>query len=159
MKIRILAVGSLKESYWRDAVSEYRKRISGYAEILIEEVADIPEPKQSSLAIEQSIKEKEGEKLLSKIKPNDFVCLMDLVEEQPDSMEFSKKLEKMLERGGASITFVIGGSLGLGEDIRARANARLALSKMTFTHQLTRVLLLEQIYRAFRILRNEPYSK
>ena len=111
------------------------------------------------MAIEQSIKEKEGEKLLSKIKPNDFVCLMDLVEEQPDSFEFSKKLEKMLERGGASITFVIGGSLGLGENIRARANARLALSKMTFTHQLTRVLLLEQIYRAFRILRNEPYSK
>ena len=102
---------------------------------------------------------KENAKLLSKIKPNDFVVLLDLGKEQPDSVELSSRLEKWMRDGGSSITFVIGGSLGLSAEMRKRGNATLTLSKLTFTHQMTRVILLEQIYRSFKILRNEPYHK
>ena len=97
--------------------------------------------------------------LLSKIKPSDFVVLLDLGKEQPDSVELSSRLEKWMRDGGSSITFVIGGSLGLSNEMRKRGNASLTLSKLTFTHQMTRVILLEQIYRSFKILRNEPYHK
>ena len=107
----------------------------------------------------EEVKNKENAKLLSKIKPNDFVVLLDLGKEQPDSVELSSRLEKWMRDGGSSITFVIGGSLGLSAEMRKRGNATLTLSKLTFTHQMTRVILLEQIYRSFKILRNEPYHK
>ena len=125
----------------------------------IEEVDDLPSSKDDSPAEMEEVKNKENAKLLSKIKPNDFVVLLDLGKEQPDSVELSSRLEKWMRDGGSSITFVIGGSLGLSAEMRKRGNATLTLSKLTFTHQMTRVILLEQIYRSFKILRNEPYHK
>lgn len=159
MKIRILCVGKLKEAYWREAEAEYVKRLSAYTQVMVEELPDASISKNASAKEESQIKEKEGEELLSRLKPGEFVCLLDLNKEEPDSYALAKKIESMLQRGGASLTFVIGGSLGLGENIRKRGNAALSLSKLTFTHQMTRLILLEQIYRSFKILRGEPYSK
>lgn len=159
MKIRIMCIGSLKESYWRDAEKEYVKRITPYSSISIEEFPDLPTPDGASQSIEESIKNKEAEKMLSKIKPSEFVCVLDLNKKEPDSIELSKQLEDMMRRGGSSVTFIIGGSLGVSESIRSRANASISLSRLTFTHQMTRVILLEQIYRGFKILNHEPYHK
>lgn len=159
MKIRLICVGFLKENYFKEAEKEYLKRLSPYADVTIEEVPDLPIPDKASEAIENSIKEKEGEKVLSKIKPNSFVVLLDLNGTQYESPDLAKELDKWFVRGSSSITFVIGGSLGLSEKLVARANAKLCLSKMTFTHQMTRIILLEQIYRAFKINRGEPYHK
>ena len=159
MKIRLLVVGHLKETYWKEAQNEYLKRLTLYANVTIEEVDDLPSSKDDSPAEMEEVKKKENAKLLSKIKPSDFVVLLDLGKEQPDSVELSSRLEKWMRDGGSSITFVIGGSLGLSNEMRKRGNASLTLSKLTFTHQMTRVILLEQIYRSFKILRNEPYHK
>lgn len=159
MKIRIMCIGSLKESYWREAEKEYVKRITPYSSISIEEFPDLPTPDGASQSIEESIKNKEAEKMLSKIKPSEFVCVLDLNKKEPDSIELSKQLKDMMRRGGSSVTFIIGGSLGVSESIRSRANASLSLSRLTFTHQMTRVILLEQIYRGFKILNHEPYHK
>ena len=159
MKIRLLVVGHLKETYWKEAQNEYLKRLTPYAKVEIEEVDDLPSSKDDSPAEMEEVKNKENAKLLSKIKPNDYVVLLDLGKEQPDSVELSSRLEKWMRDGGSSITFVIGGSLGLSAEMRKRGNATLTLSKLTFTHQMTRVILLEQIYRSFKILRNEPYHK
>ena len=159
MKIRLLAVGHLKETYWKEAQNEYLKRLTPYAKVDIEEVDDLPSSKDDSPAEMEEVKNKENAKLLSKIKPSDYVVLLDLGKEQPDSVELSSHLEKWMRGGGSSITFVIGGSLGLSAEMRKRGNATLTLSKLTFTHQMTRVILLEQIYRSFKILRNEPYHK
>ena len=159
MKIRLLVVGHLKETYWKEAQNEYLKRLTPYAKVDIEEVDDLPSSKDDSPAEMEEVKNKENAKLLSKIKPNDYVVLLDLGKEQLDSVELSSRLEKWMRDGGSSITFVIGGSLGLSAEMRKRGNATLTLSKLTFTHQMTRVILLEQIYRSFKILRNEPYHK
>ena len=159
MKIRLLVVGHLKETYWKEAQNEYLKRLTPYAKVDIEEVDDLPSSKDDSPAEMEEVKNKENAKLLSKIIPHDFVVLLDLGKEQPDSVELSSRLEKWMRDGGSSITFVIGGSLGLSAEMRKRGNATLTLSKLTFTHQMTRVILLEQIYRSFKILRNEPYHK
>lgn len=159
MKIRLLVVGHLKETYWKEAQNEYLKRLTPYAKVDIEEVDDLPSSKDDSPAEMEEVKNKENAKLLSKIKPNDYVVLLDLGKEQPDSVELSSRLEKWMRDGGSSIAFVIGGSLGLSAEMRKRGNATLTLSKLTFTHQMTRVILLEQIYRSFKILRNEPYHK
>ena len=159
MKIRLLVVGHLKETYWKEAQNEYLKRLTPYAKVDIEEVDDLPSSKDDSPAEMEEVKNKENAKLLSKIKPSDYVVLLDLGKEQPYSVELSSRLEKWMRDGGSSITFVIGGSLGLSAEMRKRGNATLTLSKLTFTHQMTRVILLEQIYRSFKILRNEPYHK
>ena len=159
MKIRLLVVGHLKETYWKEAQNEYLKRLTPYAKVEIEEVDDLPSGKSDSPAEMEEVKNKENAKVLSKIKPNDYVILLDLGKEQPDSVELSSRLEKWMRDGGSSITFVIGGSLGLSNEMKKRGNASLTLSKLTFTHQMTRVILLEQIYRSFKILHNEPYHK
>ena len=159
MNIRLLCVGHLKERYWKEAEDEYLKRIGGFARISVIEVDDLPAKEKSSSKEEAQIKEKEGERLLAKIKPGEYVCLLDLGKEEPTSPEFAAKMQNMLVRGGASLTFVIGGSLGLGENIKNRCNSALSLSKLTFPHQLARILLLEQIYRNFKILSGEPYHK
>lgn len=159
MKIRLLCVGKLKEQYWKAAEAEYLKRLSPYALVSVEEVDDLPAKENASLAQESEVKEKEGEKLLSHIKPGEYVCLMDLSQKEPTSIEFAGDVMSMLERGGSSLVFVIGGSLGLGENIRRRGNASISLSKLTFTHQMTRIILLEQIYRGFKIRSHEPYHK
>ncbi len=155
MKIRLITVGKLKESFWKEAVQEYIKRLQAYAKIEIEEVED--ERIEKSLSNEQ-IKEKEGERILSKIKPHDFVVLLDLKGAKTyDSVQFSNVLQQWI--GKSYLTFVIGGSLGLGENIRARGDERWSLSPLTFPHGLTRILVLEQIYRAFKIAHHETYHK
>lgn len=159
MKINIYCVGKLKENYWKEAVNEYKKRIDGYAKLEIIEVPDSPTPEKASLAQEEEIKIKEGKKMLERVKPGDFVIALDLNQKEYTSEEFSLHMEKWLVAGGSSISFLIGGSLGLSEECKKRANASVCFGKMTFPHQLARVMLLEQIYRSFKIARHEPYHK
>jgi 23S rRNA (pseudouridine1915-N3)-methyltransferase len=159
MKIRILCVGHLKEAYWKAAETEYLKRLSPYAQVSVEEVDDLPSKENASLAMEEEVKSKEGSKILAKLKPNDFVCTLDLDKEEPDSVGLANKMMTMFTRGGSTICFVIGGSLGLSQELKKRANASLSLSHLTFTHQMTRIILLEQLYRSFKILNHEPYHK
>ncbi len=159
MKINVYCVGKLKENYWREAVAEYKKRIEGFAKVDIIEVSDFPTPEKASLAMEEEIKSKEGKKMLEKIKPGDFVVALDLNQKEYTSEEFSAQMEKWLVAGGSSISFLIGGSLGLSDECKKRANVSVCFGKMTFPHQLARVMLLEQIYRSFKIARHEPYHK
>ena len=159
MKISVVCVGKLKEPYWRDAVNEYRKRIEGYAKVEIIEVNDLPTPEKASQAVIEDIKNKEGRAILSKIKPGDFVISMDLNQKEYTSEEFSASLEKWLVRGGSEVSFLIGGSLGLSDECKKRADVSVSFGKFTYPHQLARVMLLEQLYRAFRIAHHEPYHK
>ncbi len=159
MKISVYCVGKLKESYWKAAVQEYKKRIEGYAKIDIFEAPDFPTPEKASPAQEEEIKNKEGKKMLEKIKPGDYVIALDLNQKEYTSEEFSSQMEKWLVAGGSSVSFLIGGSLGLSEECKKRANASVCFGKMTFPHQLARVMLLEQIYRSFKIAHHEPYHK
>jgi 23S rRNA (pseudouridine1915-N3)-methyltransferase len=159
MKIKILCVGKLKEKYWVNAVNEYQKRISGYADITIIEVPDEKIPDHASLAQETIVKVKEGRKLLNKIKQDDYVILLDVNSQYMDSIQFSQHIEKCMINGKSTIDFIIGGSLGHGEEVFERADLRLSFSPMTFPHQLMRVILLEQIYRSFKIMKNETYHK
>ncbi len=159
MKIRIFTIGKLKESYWRAAEEEYLKRLSPYAKVEIVELNDLPSKENASAKEEEETKTKEGRQVLAKLKPNDFLILLDLCKNEPTSPELANNLSKWMERGGSNINFVIGGSLGLSEELRKRGNASLTLSQLTFTHQMTRVILLETIYRSFKILNHEPYHK
>lgn len=159
MKIRIICIGKLKESYWKAAEAEYIKRLSPYAKIELIECPDLPSKENASPKEEEEVKNKEGQEVLSKIKKNDYVVLLDLGKEEPTSEILAKKIDKWFQLGGSNITFVIGGSLGLSSELRTRGNASLTLSQLTYTHQMTRVILLEAIYRSFKILNNEPYHK
>ena len=159
MKIRFLVVGKLKESYWKAAEAEYRKRLAPYAQTEVVELTDYPTPEHASFKEEEEIKRKEGQEILAKLKPNDFCSLLDLEQKQPDSLEMEVYLEKWMRQSGASLTFVIGGSLGLSEEVRQRGNAVLTLSRLTLTHQMTRVFLWEILYRSFKIAHHEPYHK
>lgn len=159
MKITVYCIGHLKENYWKMAIEKYAKRIRPYASLEIVEVDDVPYKEGASPAIEEQVKNKEGEKVLAKLKPTDYLCALDLGKAEYDSPAFSKHLEKMLVQGGSNLSFVIGGSLGLSDALKQRANEAITFSKMTFPHQMMRVILLEQIYRAFKIARHEPYHK
>ncbi len=159
MKITLYVIGHLKEAYWKSACEEYIKRLKNYADIKVVEVDDIGYKEGAGLAIETQVKDKEGEKVLEKLKPSDYLCALDLNAKEYDSVEFSEHLEKMFMMGGSHVNFVIGGSLGLSDALKKRANERLSFSKMTFPHQMTRLILLEQLYRAFRIAHHEPYHK
>ena len=159
MKFRILCVGRLKEKYWQDALKEYQKRLSAYVNLEIIEVNDEKTPDQASDKQCEQIKAKEGERLLAKIKPTDYVVLLDLQGKMLSSEQLSSQIERFMLDGKETIDFIIGGSLGVSEAIRSRANEMLCFSKMTFPHQMMRVILLEQIYRGFKIIRHEPYHK
>ena len=159
MNISIISVGKLKEKYLKQAVDEYTKRLNRYCKIEIIELPDEKTPDNASEKEELQIKEKEGELILSKIKDNMHVIAMDLKGEQMTSEKFSTYIENCGVMGNSNIAFIIGGSLGLSEKVIKRANYKLCFSKMTFPHQLFRVMLLEQIYRAFRIMKGEPYHK
>lgn len=159
MNISIISVGKLKEKYLKQAVDEYAKRLNRYCKIEIIELPDEKTPDNASEKEELQIKEKEGELILSKIKDNMHVIAMDLKGEQITSEKFSTYIENCGVMGNSNIAFIIGGSLGLSEKVIKRANYKLCFSKMTFPHQLFRVMLLEQIYRAFRIMKGEPYHK
>lgn len=159
MKITILSVGKVKEKFYRQAIEEFEKRLSRYCKLEIIEVTDEKTPDNASEKEEQMIKEKEGERLLRYIKDNDYVCALAIDGKQLDSVELSEKINQLGISGTSSIVFVIGGSLGLDERIMKRADFKLSFSKMTFPHQLMRVILLEQVYRSYRIMNGEPYHK
>ncbi|MCX5775190.1 MAG: 23S rRNA (pseudouridine(1915)-N(3))-methyltransferase RlmH [Firmicutes bacterium] len=159
MKVKILAVGKIKEPFWKDAIAEYTKRLSGYITLEIIEVDEAKIPQGASEKEEAIAKEKESQNLLAKIKSGEYVVALDLNAPEFDSLAFAAHLEKLFVKGDSLITFVIGGSLGLGPEIKKRANERLSLSALTFTHPMTRIILLEQIYRAFKINRGETYHK
>lgn len=159
MKITILCVGKIKEKYFSQAISEYSKRLGRYCKLEIVEVTDEKTPDNASEKEEMQIKEREGERLLSKIKEQDYVLALAIRANQPDSMALAKKMKELTTYTTSHITFVIGGSLGLSDTVLQRANECLSFSNLTFPHQLMRVILLEQIYRSFRILSGEPYHK
>jgi len=159
MKIRIISVGKLKERYLVDGIAEYVKRIKGYADVELIEVADERIPEKASLAEETIVKAKEGRRILDKVKQGDYMILLDVSGKEMDSFQFAEKIENCMLNGKSTIDFVIGGSLGHGEDVITRADLRLSFSPMTFPHQLMRLILVEQIYRAFKIIRSETYHK
>ena len=159
MKIKIICVGKLKEKYLIDGVNEYLKRLQGYCNVEIYEVSDEKIPYHPSLADETLVKVKEGRRVLDKVKQDDYMILLDLKGENPDSIEFAKKIEDCMINGKSSLAFVIGGSLGHCEEVYDRANYKVSFSELTFPHHLMRLILVEQIYRAFKIINNEPYHK
>ena len=159
MKIRIIAIGKIKENYLKEGIKKYIARISPFSDIEIVELPDQPVKDNPSDADIEKVKDLEGKKVLSILKNNDFVINLDLNKKEMDSVSFSEYLIKKLEIGGANITFVIGGSYGLSEELKKRANDSISLSKMTFLHQMTRLILFEQIYRAFKIYHHQTYHK
>jgi len=163
MKITIACVGKIKEKFYRDAIAEYEKRLSRYCKLEIVEVADEKTPDNASGLVENQIKEKEAERLLARLekplKEGAFVCALVIDGKQLDSVELSEKIETLGISGTSHIIFLIGGSLGMSETLLKRADMKLSFSKMTFPHQLMRVILLEQIYRGYRIMNHEPYHK
>lgn len=157
--INIICVGKIKEKYLKDAIDEYTKRLSKYSNLKIIELADEKIINNASVKEELLIKNKEGKNILNNLKKDSYIICLDLRGKQFTSEEFSQKIENISLTGNSSITFIIGGSLGLSEEIIAEANELISFSKMTFPHQLFRVFLLEQIYRAFKISNNETYHK
>lgn len=159
MNIDVVAVGKIKEKYLNEGIREYTKRLSRYCSLNIMEVDDEKAPENLSDKDIEMIKAKEGEKLMSKIPSGAFVVALAIEGKQLSSEALSEKISDIMVEGNSHIVFVIGGSLGLSSEILKRANLKLSFSKMTFPHQLMRMILLEQVYRAFRIMRNEPYHK
>lgn len=159
MKITVICVGKIKERFYRDAIEEYAKRLSKYCKFEIVEVADEKTPDKASPVEEEQIKEKEAQRILSKIKADSYVCTLEIAGKQLSSVELADWMEQSAIGGRSQISFVIGGSLGLHSSVLARSDYALSFSRMTFPHQLMRVILSEQIYRAFRIINNEPYHK
>jgi len=159
MNITIVSVGKIKEKFLKAAIDEYSKRLGRYCKLNIIEVPDEKTPDNASEKEEEIIKQKEGELILKKIKDTSFVIALDLKGNHITSEELAKKFSTLSVQGKSNITFVIGGSLGIAETVLKRANYKLCFSKMTFPHQLFRVMLLEQVYRAFRINSGEPYHK
>ncbi len=159
MKITIITVGKIKEKYLRDAIAEYSKRLSRYCKLEIIEVADEKTPDQASETLEEQIRSKEGERILKYIRDDMYVITLEIGGKMLSSEEFAKKIETLGVQGQSSIAFVIGGSIGLGKEVLKRSDYALSFSKMTFPHQLMRVILLEQVYRGYRIMNGEPYHK
>ena len=159
MRITILCVGKIKESFYRDAVSEYAKRLSRYCRLEIVEVADEKTPDKASAALEEQIREREADRLLSRLEEGAYVCTLEIQGKRYTSEGFAQAINQAGLGGQSHIAFVIGGSLGLHEKVRKRANQAISFSDMTFPHQLMRVILCEQIYRAYRLINGEPYHK
>ena len=159
MKITVLTVGKIKEKYLRDGIAEYAKRLGRYCKMEVIEVADEKTPDRASQAEELQIKNLAGERLRKYIKDGDYVIALAIDGKMLDSVELSEKVEKLGVQGESSIVFVIGGSLGLSDEVLKRADFKLSFSRMTFPHQLMRMILLEQLYRAYRIMHGEPYHK
>ena len=159
MSMSIIAVGRMKEKPYRMMADEYLKRLSRYGKFDEIELPDLPEPQNSSPAIEEQIKQKEGDAILQRIKPGDHVIALTIPGKRWDSPGLSRHLGDLMTRGASNIVFVIGGSLGLSDKVIARADEELSMSPMTFPHQLARVMLLDQLYRAMKIKANERYHK
>ena len=159
MKITVITVGKIKEKYLKDAISEYSKRLSKYCKLEIIEVADEKTPDNASEVVEDSIRSKEAERILKYVKDDAYVITLEIGGKQLSSEELADKIDKIGIQGTSHIIFIIGGSIGLGEEVLKKSNFALSFSKMTFPHQLMRVILLEQIYRSYRIISGEPYHK
>lgn len=159
MKITVLCVGKIKEKFYTQAVAEYSKRLSRYCKLDIIALPDEKTPDNAGEQMNIAIKCKEGERILANIKQDDYVIALAIEGKMLDSVELSQHIERLGIEGKSSIIFVIGGSLGLSKEVLDRADYKLSFSKMTFPHQLMRVILLEQVYRAYRIMKNEPYHK
>ncbi len=159
MNISIIAVGKIKEKYIQEGIREFSKRLSRYCSLNIIEVDDERAPENLSQKEMEIVKSKEGDKILAKIPQNSFIISLEIKGKQISSEELSKKMEDLMIDGINHITFIIGGSLGLSDEVINRSNYKLSFSKMTFPHQLMRLILLEQIYRGFKIMKNEPYHK
>ena len=159
MKIRIYAIGKIKEKYLKDGTDEYLSRLKAYCQIEIVEVNDEPiadNPHQSDI---EKAKNTECQRVLKLLKPNEYLIGLDLNKQEYTSKEFASFINKKMVECGSNISFVIGGSYGLSDELKKRCNTSISLSKLTFLHQMTRLILLEQIYRAFKILNNETYHK
>ena len=159
MKVTILCVGKIKEDFYRKAILEYEKRLGRYCKVDIIEVADEKTLDSASAALEAQIKEKEGERLLRHVREGMYVVALAIDGLHLDSVQLSEKIDRLGVSGNSHLAFVIGGSLGLSRQVLKRADERISFSQLTFPHQLMRVILLEQIYRSFRIIRHEPYHK
>ena len=158
MNITLICVGKIKESFYREAVAEYSKRLSAYCNFRIVEVEDESDKGMSDALIEQA-KSIEAERILKVIKPGMYVCTLEIKGKKTDSEGFSEMLNDLFVQGKSDIAFVIGGSNGLDRSVSERSDKKISFSDMTFPHQLMRVILSEQIYRAFKIMRGEPYHK
>ena len=159
MKITIISVGKLKKKYLKQGIAEYTKRLSSYANVSIVELADEKAPKTLNEAEMELVKRKEGERILGAIQADTYVITLEIEGKQLTSEQLAAKLDELATYGKSKVAFVIGGSLGLSEEVMQRSDFALSFSKMTFPHQLMRLLLLEQVYRGFRINRGEPYHK
>lgn len=159
MKITLITVGKIKEKYLKDAIAEYAKRLSKYCKLEIIEVADEKTPEQAGQALEDMIRAKEGGRILKQISDDAYVITLEIGGSMLSSEQLAAKIESLGIQGKSHITFVIGGSIGLSPEVSKRADYALSFSKMTFPHQLMRVILLEQIYRSYRIIHKEPYHK
>jgi len=159
VNISIITVGKLKEKYLKQGIAEYTKRLSAYAKVEEIELADEKAPENLSENDMLIVKQKEGERILAKISPDTYVIALAIEGSMKSSEQLAANLDRLATYGRSKVAFVIGGSLGLSEDVMKRADETLSFSKMTFPHQLMKLILLEQIYRAFRINRNEPYHK
>ena len=159
MKIKVVTVGKLKEKYLKDGIAEYSKRISRFAKFEMIELADEKTPDKASESENQKILEIEGQRILSKVGDRDFVIVLAIEGKTLSSEEFSKQLEEASIKGFSTLTFIIGGSLGLSQDVKKRANISVSFGRLTLPHQLMRLVLVEQIYRAFTIQQGSPYHK
>ena len=159
MNIRILSVGKIKEKYLRDGIAEYTKRLGRYCKVSFSQVSDEKTPDGAREAQEEAIRKIEGERLLKQMKDSDYVIALALDGKMMDSPTLASHLEKLVVQGNSTIDFVIGGSLGLSDEVLRRADEKLCFSLMTFPHQLMQMILLEQIYRSYRIINHEPYHK
>ena len=159
MNIRIISVGKIKEKYIREGLKEFQKRLSSYCRLDIIEIPDQPTPDRASSKDEERIKNIEGEKILSKIENDAYIISLVIQGKNFSSEDLAKKLDDLALDGRSKVNFIIGGSLGLSDEVISRSDLKLSFSKMTFPHQLMRLILLEQIYRSFRIIKGEPYHK
>jgi 23S rRNA (pseudouridine1915-N3)-methyltransferase len=159
LKITLIAVGKLKEKYFKEAVQEYQKRLTPHCSLQIIEVMDESIPEHAGVKIENHVKKVEADRVIQKIKPGSYVILLDVLGKKLSSEAFSEKLDHLMREGSSDITFVIGGSLGVHEALIKHAHFQFTMSDLTFPHQLARVILVEQIYRAFKILRGQTYHK
>ena len=159
MKVGIVAVGKLKERYLKDGIGEYAKRLSRFCDLQMLEVEDEQAPDSLSVMQEEQVKKKEAARILSRIKDGTFLIVLDVKGEKMSSEGFAEALQTCFSRGRSNITFIIGGSLGLDAELVKKADLRLSFSDMTFPHQLTRLILLEQLFRAFKIMNHETYHK
>ncbi len=159
MQIQLVSVGKVKEKYIKLGIAEFEKRLRPYCKLTMVELNDEQAPEQLSMNELFQVKQREGERILNKIKPNQYVIALDIHGDNWSSEQLASEMEKLSIHGKSRISFVIGGSNGLSDDVLKRANQRLSFSKMTFPHQLMKLILLEQTYRAFKIQKNEPYHK